>query len=63
MGSRRDFLHQTGLIAGAGIVGSLAPQPASAAPLLDSYSSELRAQLLVPEGTLYLNTGSLGPSP
>lgn len=63
MSSRRDFLQQTGLIAGAGIVTSLASSPASAAPLLDSYSSELRSQLLVPEGTLYLNTGSLGPSP
>ncbi len=63
MSSRRDFLQQTGLIAGVGIVGSLAPLPATAAPLLDSFSSELRSQLLVPEGTLYLNTGSLGPSP
>lgn len=63
MGSRRDFLQQSGLLAGVGIVAGLAPQASSAAPLLDSISTDVRSQLLVPEGWNYLNTGSLGPSP
>ncbi len=61
MTSRRSFIQQAGLLAGAGIIHAL-PGNALAAPG-PSTAGEVRRQLLIPEGRVYLNTGSLGPSP
>ncbi len=61
MTSRRRFIQQASLLAGAGLVQSL-PSAAGAAPN-GSTAMDIRRQLLVPEGRAYLNTGSLGPSP
>jgi len=59
MPTRRDFIQHTGLLAGAAILQGLTAN--GGAPL--SSAAEIRSQLLVSEGRIYLNTGSLGPSP
>ncbi len=62
MTSRRAFIQQAGLLAGAGLVQGLAID-AKAGPAGFLSPEEIKRQLLVPEGRNYLNTGSLGPSP
>lgn len=62
MTSRRKFIQRASLLAGAGMV----QQVVSAQgwnPSNDSLPEQVRRQLLVPAGKIYLNTGSLGPSP
>jgi len=61
--SRRRFIQRAGLLAGAGIVQGLAEAQAESPRLYGSTAEQVRSQLLIPQGTLYLNTGSLGPSP
>lgn len=60
MTTRRDFFQKTGLLAGAALINGLT---ADAGPTAFSSPADVRSQLLVPEGRVYLNTGSLGPSP
>ncbi len=60
MTTRRDFFQKTGLLAGAALVNGLTVDASSAG---FSTAMDIRRQLLVPEGRIYLNTGSLGPSP
>lgn len=60
MTTRRDFFQRTGLLAGAALINGLKAQ---AAPTDFSSAADVRRELLIPEGRIYLNTGSLGPSP
>lgn len=60
MTSRRTFIQQAGLLAGTTLVHGLSTA-AAATNLADA--TDIRSQLLVPAGRVYLNTGSLGPSP
>jgi len=59
MTSRRNFIRQAGLLAGTTFVPGLT----AAASNVSRNINDIRRQLLVPEGRVYLNTGSLGPSP
>ncbi|MBX7127158.1 MAG: aminotransferase class V-fold PLP-dependent enzyme [Cyclobacteriaceae bacterium] len=69
MSSRRNFLKSAGLLAGAAI--PVTGWGRSDRPALDDFvqgsddelSAGVRRQLLIPEHRVYLNTGSLGPSP
>ena len=60
MASRRSFIQRTSALAGATLLQGLTN--GSASPFASS-AEEIRRQLLVPDGRVYLNTGSLGPSP
>ncbi len=60
MTSRRSFIQRTSALAGASMLQSLSH--VNAFPVTTSVEG-IRQQLLVPEGRVYLNTGSLGPSP
>ncbi len=60
MTSRRSFIRQSGALAGVTLLHQLANAGAIPVP---SSAKDIRRQLLVPEGRVYLNTGSLGPSP
>ena len=62
MTSRRSFIQKAGALAGATLVPGLSGAALDRANP-DSFSESIRSQLLVPEGRIYLNTGSLGPSP
>ena len=61
MSSRRTFIQKAGLLAGASVLHNLTPAHARAS--FTSIAEETRSQLIVPSGRMYLNTGSLGPSP
>ena len=61
MSSRRTFIQKAGLLAGASVLHNLTPAHARAS--FTNIAEETRSQLIVPSGTMYLNTGSLGPSP
>ncbi|MBL7863268.1 MAG: aminotransferase class V-fold PLP-dependent enzyme [Cyclobacteriaceae bacterium] len=60
MTSRRSFIQKTGLLTGATLLHGIT-EAMPQAPV--SLGEDIRSQLLVPEGKIYLNTGSLGPSP
>lgn len=60
MTSRRTFIRQAGLLAGTTLVQGLTTAGAASNP---TGVTGIRRQLLVPDGRVYLNTGSLGPSP
>lgn len=49
------------MLTGATLLHGMAT--ASDSPVSGGFAEDLRSQLLVPEGRIYLNTGSLGPSP
>ena len=61
MSSRRTFIQKAGLLAGASVLHNLTPVHARAS--FTNIAEETRSQLIVPSGRMYLNTGSLGPSP
>lgn len=61
MSSRRTFIQKAGLLAGASVLHNLTPAHARAS--FTNIAEETRSQLIVPSGRMYLNTGSLGPSP
>lgn len=62
MTTRRKFIQKTSMLAGAGLVQHIAA--AASPPATDTvWPDEVRSQLLLPSGKIYLNTGSLGPSP
>ncbi len=73
MTSRRHFIKAAGLLGGLTALPSLGmgniPTPGTfSSDLLETSSDDdlfrmVRKQLLVPENRIYLNTGSLGPSP
>ena len=70
MNSRRKFI-QTGLLSGLTAIPLMGKGFPEVSPLLDFRTATnddelfamVRKQLLVPENRIYLNTGSLGPSP
>lgn len=62
MTSRRNFIKKASLLSGITAIQHLSPAMAGT-PAEASLAEEVRRQLLVPAGKLYLNTGSLGPSP
>lgn len=63
MTSRRTFIQQAGLLAGASLVHQVAAARPAGTILSGSTQEDIRLQLLIPAGKTYLNTGSLGPSP
>lgn len=60
MTTRRKFIQQAGLLAGA---AGILPGTTAAAVPSGTLSEQTRRELLIPAGKTYLNTGSLGPSP
>ena len=62
MTSRRKFIQKSSVIAGATLLQGLSPS-VLANEIQSGNAGEIRSQLLLPEGRVYLNTGSLGPSP
>ncbi len=71
MGSRRSFLKKAGALTGSIALPFIESAHAKSTPQLDFTSFEdddelfksIRKQFLIPESRVYLNTGSLGPSP
>jgi L-cysteine/cystine lyase len=70
MTSRRSFLKKAGMLTGSMALPLLKGQAANNSSIDFSHIENddelfnlVRKQLLIPEGRVYLNTGSLGPSP